>query len=174
MFTSLRNSTANKSATPPSVAPPIPAAFAPKRGSFAPPPVRRVSPASPPETEPEPELKPEQEEAAGEWAEALYDYNSPVRMFGSSVQPYLTTCCVVWTITYNIGNCGFGDQSRSTNSGYREVFCGLVCCSCWLCELLTLIPTRFPTLSSGGLGQSMGKVDSFQLLMSSSYDIKYQ
>ncbi|EIM85453.1 SH3-domain-containing protein [Stereum hirsutum FP-91666 SS1] len=71
MFTSLRNSTANKSATPPSVAPPIPAAFGPKRGGFAPPPVRHVSPAPAPEPEPEPE-----EETAGEWAEALYDYSS--------------------------------------------------------------------------------------------------
>ncbi|KAJ3975944.1 SH3-domain-containing protein [Lentinula raphanica] len=45
-----------------------PAAFGAKKNSFAPPPLHsRV---------PEPEPEPEPEEAQGEWAEALYDYES--------------------------------------------------------------------------------------------------
>ncbi|KAI0065404.1 SH3-domain-containing protein [Artomyces pyxidatus] len=70
MFSSIRNSTANKTALPPPVAPPVPAAFAAKKSTFAPPPVRRVTSAEPePEPEPEPEVQ-------GEWAEAQYDYTS--------------------------------------------------------------------------------------------------
>ncbi|OCH83553.1 hypothetical protein OBBRIDRAFT_808924, partial [Obba rivulosa] len=80
MFTSLRNSTVNKAATPPPVAPPTPAAL-PRRGGFAPPPVRRVgstsdsgtSARSPP---PPPPPRPHEPEPEGEWAEALYDYTS--------------------------------------------------------------------------------------------------
>lgn len=85
MFVSLRNSTANKSATPSLVAPPTPAAFPPKQNNYAPPPVRRVtstssrnetkstSPVPPPAPPRRKEVEPE-----GEWAEALYDYVSEV------------------------------------------------------------------------------------------------
>ncbi|KAL4264041.1 Bridging integrator 3/RVS161-like protein [Pleurotus pulmonarius] len=58
MFTSLRNSTANKSYQPPP--PPAPSAFGPKKNTFAPPPVRRVSDNAAEDT--------------GEWAEVIYDY----------------------------------------------------------------------------------------------------
>ncbi|KAF9480236.1 SH3-domain-containing protein [Pholiota conissans] len=66
----------------------VPPAFAPKQNSYGPPPVRRagsaaVSARSPtPEPAPPPapparhRPEPEPEEAAGEWAEALYDYQS--------------------------------------------------------------------------------------------------
>ncbi|KAI0250517.1 hypothetical protein BJV78DRAFT_1283134 [Lactifluus subvellereus] len=87
MFRSLRGSTAAKNAPPPPVQ--TPSAFTAKKigGGFAPPPVRRVpassSPAHVPEPEPEPEpqqdFQPEregEEEATGQWAEALYDYTS--------------------------------------------------------------------------------------------------
>ena len=84
MYSSIRHGTANKTAVPPPVAPPIPPAFAPTKNKFAPPPVRRVSdippepvratpPPPPPRAEPEPE--PEEQ---GEWAEALYEYSSNV------------------------------------------------------------------------------------------------
>lgn len=83
MFSSLRNSTATKAASPPQVAPPTPAAFAPKRNQFAPPPVRRMDSTaskvnktpSPPPPPPPPPARPQQEEM-GDWAEALYDYSS--------------------------------------------------------------------------------------------------
>ncbi|KAI0699829.1 hypothetical protein BC835DRAFT_505457 [Cytidiella melzeri] len=82
MYQSIRHGTANKTATPPPVAPPVPAAFTTPRKQFAPPPVRRVSsatpepvkaapPPPPPRAEPEPEAVEQ-----GEWAEALYDYSS--------------------------------------------------------------------------------------------------
>ncbi|KAF8966486.1 hypothetical protein BDZ97DRAFT_686807 [Flammula alnicola] len=51
--------------SPPQVA--APPAFAPRQNTFAPPPVRRAGSA------PEPE---EEEQEAGEWADALYDYES--------------------------------------------------------------------------------------------------
>jgi abl interactor 2 len=73
MFRSLRGSTAAKNAPPAPVH--TSAAFAGKK-AFAPPPVRRVS-ASP--AAPEPEEA--EEEEAGEWAEALYDYSGQVRPF---------------------------------------------------------------------------------------------
>ncbi|KIM83978.1 hypothetical protein PILCRDRAFT_819006 [Piloderma croceum F 1598] len=87
LFSSLRNSTANKAATPPPVAAPIPSAFGAKKSTFAPPPVRRgpSSTASPPAQEPSPQptlpkrqvhVEPEEEETHGEWVEALYDYSS--------------------------------------------------------------------------------------------------
>ena len=61
-------------------------AFAGKKSAFAPPPVRRVSAAPVPAT-PEPEedaqLEPGEEVASGEWAEALYDYTSEVRLLFS-------------------------------------------------------------------------------------------
>ncbi|KAJ3478252.1 hypothetical protein NLI96_g9885 [Meripilus lineatus] len=81
-FSSVRNSTVNKSATPPQVAPPTPAAFAPRANNYGPPPVRRVAStsaksdtksASPPAPPPAP---PRRKEPEGEWAEALYDYTS--------------------------------------------------------------------------------------------------
>jgi len=80
MFTSLRNSTANKTAAPPSIAPPTPAAL-PKIGGFAPPPVRRVgstgdSGVSQRSTPPPPPPPRPQDQVEGEWVEALYDYTS--------------------------------------------------------------------------------------------------
>ena len=83
MFGSLRSSTANKSATP--VTPRAPPAFSVKN-SFAPPPVRRTPSAEPPTAKYQPptEEPEEEEEVQGEWAEALYDYNSGVCTFGSN------------------------------------------------------------------------------------------
>lgn len=90
MFSSIRHGTANKSAVPASVTPPVPPAFAQRKSTFAPPPVRRVpstttsetqsTPPPPPvrpRQDPEPEPEPEPEEP-GEWAEALYDYSGTV------------------------------------------------------------------------------------------------
>lgn len=57
--------------TPTPVAPPVPSAFPKRQLDFAPPPVRKLSPAI---HDPEPDPEPEEEE--GEWAEALYDYDS--------------------------------------------------------------------------------------------------
>ncbi|KAI5122145.1 hypothetical protein M0805_000792 [Coniferiporia weirii] len=73
---SIRHGTANKSKAPPSVAPPIPSAFPKRQNNFAPPPVRRLTSDDAPNVRtPSPEPEPEPEEQ-GEWAEALYDYNS--------------------------------------------------------------------------------------------------
>ena len=84
-FRSLRGSTAAKNAPPPTVY--TQPAFAGKKPTFAPPPVRRVSAATPVPAAPEPEEdaqpEPGEEEAAGEWAEALYDYTSEVRLLFS-------------------------------------------------------------------------------------------
>jgi len=83
MFSSLRNSTTNKHAAPPQVAPPTPSAFPSRRANFAPPPVRRVdstvsnaanTPSPPPP--PPPRSRVPEPEPEGEWAEALYDYTS--------------------------------------------------------------------------------------------------
>ncbi|PPQ76276.1 hypothetical protein CVT26_009713 [Gymnopilus dilepis] len=73
----------NKPATP--TPPSIPSAFAPRQNNFSPPPARRAGstnsesapapPPPPPRSQPEPEPEPEEEEV-GEWAEALYDYDS--------------------------------------------------------------------------------------------------
>jgi abl interactor 2 len=86
-YTSVRNGTVNKGRTPPPVAPPVPSAFAPRKNTWGPPPKRGASeddqaaPPPPPlpgrkisvpEPEPEPEPEPK-----GEWAESLYDYESP-------------------------------------------------------------------------------------------------
>ncbi|CAL1701018.1 unnamed protein product [Somion occarium] len=90
MLMSLKHSNTNKSAAPPEVAPPTPAAFAHKKSTFAPPPVRHVSATSPPPSRsastvespaPAPPVPPSRrapakEEPQGEWAEALYDYSS--------------------------------------------------------------------------------------------------
>jgi hypothetical protein len=66
----------------------VPSAFAPKANSFAPPPRRAVStdapvapvapPAPPVRRQLTPELEPEEEAPAGEWAEVLYDFSSEV------------------------------------------------------------------------------------------------
>ncbi|TFY52863.1 hypothetical protein EVG20_g10368, partial [Dentipellis fragilis] len=71
LLSSLRHSTAAKSAPPPSVAPAPPPSFAHKKPGFAPPPSRAPVPVHEPEPEPEPE-----QHNGGEWAEALYDYKS--------------------------------------------------------------------------------------------------
>ncbi|KDQ65057.1 hypothetical protein JAAARDRAFT_52974 [Jaapia argillacea MUCL 33604] len=86
MFSSLRGSTANKTATPPPIAPPASSAFGQKKQTFAPPPVRRVSSSpsteseqpsrGPPPAPPRRQQVEEEPEVEGEWAEALYDYSS--------------------------------------------------------------------------------------------------
>jgi len=80
MFSSLRNSTANKTA--PQSEPVVPPTFT-KKNTFGPPPVRRVPSSASASTEatsppppPPPRAKPEPEEPEGEWAEVLYDYSS--------------------------------------------------------------------------------------------------
>ncbi|KAJ7163784.1 SH3-domain-containing protein [Mycena crocata] len=68
MFSSIRNSGKPVTHTPP-IAPP---AFAPRKNAYGPPPGRTGTPvATPPAQEED-----EEEEAQGEWAEALYDYDS--------------------------------------------------------------------------------------------------
>ncbi|KAJ7283352.1 hypothetical protein C8J57DRAFT_1292254 [Mycena rebaudengoi] len=68
MFVSLRNS----SKATPSSAPIAPPAFAPRKNAYGPPPTRSAAAATPPPEEEEEE----EEETHGEWAEALYDYDS--------------------------------------------------------------------------------------------------
>lgn len=84
-FGSLKNGTQNKAPVAPP-APPASNAFAPKKNNFAPPPVRRMttqdepseSAASPPPPPPPPPppMPTRVLEKQGEWAEALYDYES--------------------------------------------------------------------------------------------------
>jgi len=77
MFTSLRNSTANKSTVQPP--PQIQSTFQQKKNAFTPPPMRRVSSGgSSPSAPPPPPARPrvQEEEPEGEWAEVLYDYSS--------------------------------------------------------------------------------------------------
>lgn len=71
MFSSVLHSSANKNAVHQS--PPAPAAFPAKKNPFAPPPVRHADTHTPP-----PRQQAEEEEERGEWAEALYDYESAV------------------------------------------------------------------------------------------------
>ncbi|KAJ6516353.1 SH3-domain-containing protein [Mycena sanguinolenta] len=72
MFSSIRNS--GKGAKGP---PLVPSALAPAPNKWGPPPPRGVAtPPSQEEPEPEPEEEEEEEAAQGEWAEALYDYDS--------------------------------------------------------------------------------------------------
>lgn len=95
-YSSIKSGTVNKSKKPPSVAPPIPSAFGPKKNTWGPPPVRSGSAASgdddvgqaapPPPALPgrkvivrTPEPEPEEEE--GEWAETLYAYESAASYF---------------------------------------------------------------------------------------------
>lgn len=85
MFASLRSSN-----TPSPAASPAPSSFAQKSAFSAPP--RRVAdsgpPAPPRRAQPPPEEEePEEEEAQGEWAEALYDYESKVSEDSSPVLP---------------------------------------------------------------------------------------
>ena len=86
-LSSIYGSIAKKTPTPPDSSPPVPAAFPPKKNTFAPPPVRRgvsdsQSTHAPPPPPPPPvaQEEPEEEEAHGEWAEALYDYESEVKV----------------------------------------------------------------------------------------------
>ncbi|RDB19577.1 LAS seventeen-binding protein 1 [Hypsizygus marmoreus] len=83
MFGSLYSSNTKKNAN--SSPPLVPPAFAPKKSAFAPPPVRRAGstvadsppPApAPPPPPPQRHQPPPEEEEEGEWAEALYDYDS--------------------------------------------------------------------------------------------------
>jgi hypothetical protein len=82
-FGSIRSSTANKSAASP--APVIPSAFGPRKNEFAPPPVRRAGSgaASAPAPAEEPAAEEAERGGVGEWAEALYDYSSSVRLLFS-------------------------------------------------------------------------------------------
>ncbi|CAA7269014.1 unnamed protein product [Cyclocybe aegerita] len=79
---SLRNSNSNKAPPQPPV---VPAAFAARQSNFGPPPVRRggssptpepASAPAPPPVAPRYQPPPKQEESEGEWAEAIYDYDS--------------------------------------------------------------------------------------------------
>ncbi|KAJ6543874.1 hypothetical protein B0H19DRAFT_1168749 [Mycena capillaripes] len=70
MFTSIRTAGKTKHNTPI-----VPPAFAPPENKWGSPPPRGGAAASPPSYE-EPEDAEEEEEAEGEWAEALYDYDS--------------------------------------------------------------------------------------------------
>ncbi|KAJ7499363.1 SH3-domain-containing protein [Mycena latifolia] len=73
MFSSIRNS----GKQPPPAVPIAPPAFAPRKNAYGPPPGRAGGPAAtPPAQEEEPEEEEAEEEAQGEWAEALYDYDS--------------------------------------------------------------------------------------------------
>ncbi|KZP21715.1 hypothetical protein FIBSPDRAFT_860331 [Athelia psychrophila] len=72
MFTSLRGSTAAKTAPPPPIN--LPPTFETRKGAFAPPPVRRGPAAVP--TPPQPEPEEEEEQAQGEWAESMYEFSS--------------------------------------------------------------------------------------------------
>ncbi|KAJ7672842.1 hypothetical protein B0H17DRAFT_174335 [Mycena rosella] len=73
MFSSIRNSGKPATVTPPAAPP----AFAPRKNTYGPPPGRTAA-ATPPAQEEEEEEEEEEaeEEAQGEWAEALYDYDS--------------------------------------------------------------------------------------------------
>jgi len=73
-FASVLNSSANKNAV--HQPPPAPAAFVAKKNPFAPPPVRHADPPAPPQRQQAEEEEKEEEEEGGEWAEALYDYDS--------------------------------------------------------------------------------------------------
>lgn len=86
-FMSIRHGTANKHATPPPVAPPVPAALPGIKDKWGPPPPRRVpstsssrseTKVSPPPPPPPPRPVVEEPEPEGEWAEAMYDYSSEV------------------------------------------------------------------------------------------------
>lgn len=65
--------------SPPPAPVAVPPAFARQKSSFAPPPQRTV-PTRAPTPPPEPEEEPVPEADAGEWAKALYDYTSTVRV----------------------------------------------------------------------------------------------
>lgn len=73
----------NKNKNPAPAAPPPPPAFPLKKNTFPPPPTRNPTsePPVPPARKPEPEPEPEPEDQShGEWALALYDYNSQVSL----------------------------------------------------------------------------------------------
>ena len=86
LFVSLRNSTANKSAPTPPLSNPLPSAFAAKKNTFAPPPVRRVASTAstshesvtPPPAQRRPAVQEPEAQEAQEWAEAVYAYASSV------------------------------------------------------------------------------------------------
>lgn len=84
MFGSIVTSSARKNAAP--APPPVaPAAFGQKKNPFGPPPVRRATSNSddtPPPVQRHQQEEEEEEETQGEWADALYDYESAVRDFG--------------------------------------------------------------------------------------------
>jgi hypothetical protein len=125
MFRSLRGSTAAKNAPPPTVY--TPPAFAGKKASsgLPPPPIRRVSTSTSASAThvPEPEedvAEPEstEEEEAGEWAEALYDYTSQVRGCSHCLS-LLVNDGRADTVTLRIASCDLvgGERSASTSGG---------------------------------------------------------
>lgn len=104
---------------------------------FAPPPVRRASanrsPA--PEPEPEPEEEEEVQEEEGEWAEALYDYDS-----GVSFSNLIRIAMPITQLNNPSGSRGsFGSRSRS-HQNHEQRFGRLVCnCICLSTISLTVI-----------------------------------
>lgn len=96
MFGSLRGSTANKSKT---YAPPaVPSAFPTKKNNFAPPPVRTASVQARDEEQEEEQVE---EETQGEWAEAIYDYDSKVRLLSClTSQPHNFLCRILEIYRY--------------------------------------------------------------------------
>jgi abl interactor 2 len=95
MFGSIITSSARKNVNP--APPPVtPAAFAQKKNRFGPPPVRRATSNtadSPPPIQRH-QQEEEEEETHGEWADALYDYESAVR--GSEIVPSLDLDLLIW------------------------------------------------------------------------------
>ena len=104
-FSSVLNSTANKNAV--HQPPPAPSAFVAKKNPFAPPPVRHTDPPAPPQPQ-------QVEEEEGEWAEALYDYDSTVST--------LHIPCLLNILDIRTGRRGSEHQSKPAGVGYRADF----------------------------------------------------
>jgi abl interactor 2 len=115
-YLSIRHGTANKSTTPPSVASPVPAALPRIANNFGPPPIRRVSsnvasPASETKSPPPPPPRPAQKEPEpeGDWAEALYEYSSEVRV---GANPSLNGFYTVDRVTQDPGDLELQEGQR--------------------------------------------------------------
>ncbi len=133
---------------------------------FAPPPVRRASanrsPA--PEPEPEPEEEEEVQEEEGEWAEALYDYDS-----GVSSSNLIRFAMSFTQLNNPSGSWGsFGSRSRS-HQNHEQRFGRLVC------NYITLSTNSLNivlNLYSGGQARSTADQASSQHRTPSSYDTR--
>ena len=101
-FSSVLNSSANKNAV--HQPPPAPAAFVAKKNPFAPPP-RHADPPAPPQRQQA------EEDEEGEWAEALYDYDSTVSS--------LHICTAMKVPDIRTGRRGFEHQSKPARVSYR-------------------------------------------------------